>query len=65
MIKGRIMKTADKFFDSIKDIKLERVRNGLDKKFKGDIRITEAISRHNLFPQIKKDVISLDFKDLK
>ena len=43
MIKGRIMKTADKFFDSIKDIKLERVRNGLDKKFKWDIRITEAI----------------------
>lgn len=65
MIHGRIMKTADKFFDSIKDIKLERVKNGTDKKFKGDIKITEAISRHNLFKQIKKDVIGLDFKELK
>ena len=62
---GRIMKTDQKFFDSIKDIKLERVRKGIDKKFKGDIKITEAISRHNLFPQIKKDVIGLDFKKLR
>ena len=59
------MKIDGKFFDLVKDIKLERVRKGIDKKFKGDVKITEAISRHNLFAQIKKDVINLDFKSLR
>ncbi len=65
MIKGKIMKIDNNLFDIIKDIKLEKVKNGTAKILIGDRRITEAISRHNLFPQIRKDITNLDFKELK
>ena len=52
------------FVKVVKEIKTKRVKSGRDPPLKitSDARITLAMTRHNLFPKIKKDIIGADLK---
>jgi len=50
------------FIKMIKEIQIKRIRNGRDNPLKPTRtrRITLAMTRHKLFPQIKKDIERAD-----
>ena len=54
-----------KFLKEVQDMQLKRIMKGKDKPLKParTSRITLAVSRHKLFPEIKKDIIEADLKD--
>lgn len=51
-----------KFKQALEEIKLERIKEGRDKKFKSDGRITLAIIRHENWQEIKEDIINSKLK---
>lgn len=57
-----VMRSDERFAKEIKDMQLKRVMKGKDKMLKPTktSRITLAITRHKLFPLIKKDIIDAD-----
>ena len=58
MSKNSIPIRSDKrFVDEIKDMKLKRMLRGKESKAP---RLTLAITRHRLFPEIKLDIINAD-----
>ncbi len=56
------IRTDPRFTDEIKDMQLERQKIFPKEKLKpkSPRRLTKAISRHNLFPKIKQDIIEAD-----
>ncbi len=48
---------SNQFIKEIEDIKIERIKRGLDKKNKSDPRITLAITRCSLWPKMKEKII--------
>lgn len=58
----RIIRVDPDFAQDLRNIKLDRVKNGMDKEFKTDRRLTRAIKNHSLWQTIKKDLASLQFK---
>lgn len=52
------MRVHTKFKKQIDDIKVKRIKNNMDEKLKSDRRITLAIVRHDLWEEIKKDIIN-------
>lgn len=64
-IKVPNMRADSRFLEQIMDIKKERIKIGKDKpnKITHSRRITLALTRHRLFPQIKQDIIRAELKD--
>lgn len=60
-----LMKADEDFLKDIKEMQLGRIKNGKDKRLTPSRRITLAIKRHPLFPQIKNDILRADLPDLK
>ena len=46
------------FMKELKEIKLERIRRGVDKEFKSDRRLTKAIVRSSLWRELKEVLIN-------
>jgi len=58
------IRTDKKYVDELKDMQLKRILTGKDEPMKPttSARLSLAITRHNLFPQIKKDIIKANLK---
>lgn len=54
---GRMARIGHKFHDDINEIQKERIKRGIDKEKTGTQKITNLITRHNLWKDIKKDLI--------
>lgn len=55
---SRIMRVHEKFLKEIQDMKIERLKSGIDIKPKSNERITLALTRSFPFKKSKKDVIN-------
>ena len=53
------------FEKELREMKLNRIKSGVDKQMRSDRRLTKAIRRHRLFPKIKNDIIVSPLKDDK
>ena len=53
-----------KYIDELRDMQMKRIVEGRDKPTEPttSARLSLAITRHNLFPQIKKDIIKANLK---
>lgn len=52
-----------KFDEELKRIVKLRLREGFDDRPQSTRRLTLAITRHRLFPDIEKDIINADLKE--
>lgn len=58
------IRSSPQFFKEIRDMKMKRILKGkepVDKPMRTS-RLTLAMTRHRLFPQMKKDIIEADLK---
>jgi len=54
---GRISRVDEDFLEEMEDIKLERIKKGIERGMISDRRITNAIARHPKWKEIKSDII--------
>ena len=62
----KIMRVDSGFEKELEDIRFQRIKNGIDidiKDIKSMRRITKAIRRHKMFPQIKDDIINAELRE--
>ena len=64
----RLRRIGLNFNTELDNIMKARFRNGranpLDRKTNSSRRITEAIPKHKLWPQIKLDIVNADFNEI-
>jgi hypothetical protein len=58
------IRSDERFVREIKSMQRQRIRKGIDDELKptAPSRITLAMTRHRLFPQMKLDIIKADLK---
>lgn len=59
---GKLIRADPRFVEILNDIKIKRIKKGLDKQLKTTSRMTLAITRHESFDLIKKDLLSAKLK---
>jgi len=59
------IKADPKFAKELEDIKIERIKNGKDKKIRTSRRLTLAIVRHSLWGKIRQSIINSELSDNK
>lgn len=62
---GVVIRADEKFKEELDDIKVERIKNGTDRKLKSDKRLTLAIIRHEFWQDLKKAITEAPLKDKK
>jgi hypothetical protein len=62
-IKTEWMRVDPVFKEELERIKIERIKNGLDKRERSTRRLTRGIIRHPEFEAIKKDLGSLELNE--
>lgn len=55
---GKMARIGNKFHDELKDIKKERIKNGKSEDMSSTSKITNLITRHAFWINIKKDLIN-------
>ncbi len=63
MVGSDKMRVDRDFKRSIDRIRLERIKNGKDKRERTSARITKAFTRASDFTKIEKEIINATFKD--
>ncbi len=58
MTKDIITRVSVKFEEELKEIKKDRINKGINKKKISNRAITDLITKHNLWPQIKEDIVN-------
>ena len=53
----------DNFIRELKEIKVERIRRGLDKELKSDRRLTKAMIRSSIWKDLKLRLINSPMED--
>lgn len=61
---GIMARVGAKFYQEIEKIKDERLKNGLSRERLATAKITNLITRHNLWNDIKKDIINVEEQEL-
>lgn len=62
---GKLERNHPEFIKDMNEVKLERVRKGVDRKFKSMTRLTLGVKRHPLWERIKSDLKIADMKEDK
>ena len=61
--RGIIARIDSGFKKELEDIKLERVKDGLDLKLRSDKRLTKAMTKLSMWKEIKRKISEADFED--
>jgi len=62
---GKMARIGNKFHEEIKEIRKERIKNGKDPELSTTSKITNLITRHSLWKDIKKGVINIEDEEVK
>ncbi len=58
MSNGRIQRIDEDFLEELEDIKIERIKRGVERGMISNRRITNAIIRHQDWDKMKDDIIN-------
>lgn len=63
--KGKVQRIDEDFDMELEDIKIERIKRGIEKEMISNVRITNALVRHPSWKKIKEDIIQAKPKKKK